>query len=85
MQEKILGYKVEGDTISEFLLLLRCITELLGIRTYNNLPRRDESLTCSKMKEVEPSARTLLEATLWMDWWLFSAWSLVMANSEEVV
>ena len=45
--------------------------------------RSDVTFTFSKIEDVEFAARTLLEASSEMDWWLYAAWSMILERCDD--
>ena len=50
------------------------------MRLYENISRSGVTFTSSELEEVEATLKILLEATSWIDWWLFTTYSLVKAT-----
>ena len=48
------------------------VTDLAGMRSFENLNRMDVILSSSEAEDVEAAMRSIVEATSWMDWWMFS-------------
>ena len=61
----------------------RHVTELAGMRSYENLDKTDVILSCSEAKDLEAAAFTVEETTSWMDWWTFAAKSMALRGSED--
>ena len=52
--------------------------------SFYNLNKTDVVIVASETEDLEATARTIMEATSWMDWWTYSAKSLALSDSSEV-
>ena len=76
-------YHFEGEEVANSHFLPRHMTELAGIRSYENLNKADVVLSSSEAEDLEAAACTVIEATLWMDWWTFVAESMTLQGSDD--
>ena len=58
-------YQFEGEELTKAHSLNRHVTELSGIRSFEN--KTDVILPSSEAKEMEAAIRSIVEATSWMD------------------
>ena len=61
----------------------RAITELGGMCLFDNLPKTSVEFLAMVAEDLEAAARTIIEATLWIDWWIYSAKYLALLDSLE--
>ena len=43
------------------------------MKSFDNLSRTDIIFSASNIEDLEAALRTLLEATSWLDWWMYAA------------
>ena len=73
-------YRFKGEEIVQACLLPCAIAGLEGICSFNSLIKIDVVFLYSEAEDLEVTARTIVEAVLWMDWWTFSAKSLALSD-----
>ena len=61
-------YYFEGEEVVRSCSLPYPVTKLGGMHLFDNLNETDVVLLSSEAEELETAARTVLEATSWMDW-----------------
>ena len=59
------------------------VTELANMRSYDNLSKTNVVLSSSEVEDFEAAARSVVEVTSWMDWWMFAAKSMALRGSED--
>ena len=59
------------------------MTELAGMCSYENLNKSDIFLFSFEVEDPKATAHTVVEATSWMDWWIFAAKSMGLRRSED--
>ena len=59
-------YRSEGDGVSRFHVLYCPITELIGMKSFDNLNKSDVILSSTEAKDLEMAACTVIELTFWM-------------------
>ena len=60
------------------------MTELAGMRSFDNLAKTDIVLSSSEAEDLEAAVRSFVEATSWIDWWTFTAKSMALQSFQEV-
>ena len=50
------------------------------MKTYGTVSRSDVAFAPFEIKEVESATQTLLEASSWMDWWMYVALSIILKD-----
>ena len=63
--------------------LPRAITEWGEMSLFDNIQKTDVVLLTSEAEALEAAARTIIKATLWVDWWTCSAKPLALLDSPE--
>ena len=78
-------YSLEGEEVVKFQFINRHMTELAGMRFFNNLAlaKTDVVLSSSEAEDLEAAVRSIVEVTSWMDWWTFTK-SISLQSSQEV-
>ena len=65
------------------LLLLCCITDVVGMNSFDSVTGLDVTFTSSEIEEVESAAHTLFEVVSWMDWWLCSTTAMILEQHTD--
>ena len=53
------------------------------MHSFKSLSKTHVALSAAKAEDLEVTARTVVEATSWMVWWIFFAKSLDLSSSED--
>ena len=53
------------------------------MRFFKNLKETDDVFSAFEVENLETTTRTVVEATLWMDWWTCSATSLALRDMSK--
>ena len=75
-------FEVEEETKTRSLN--HHVTELAGVRFFENLNRMDVILFFYEAEDTKAAMWSILEATSWMDWWTFTIKSLALKSSSDV-
>ena len=59
------------------------MTELAGMRSFDNLNKTGIILSSSEAKDMEAAMRSIVEVTCWMDWWMFAMKSLALKSTSD--
>ena len=54
------------------------------MKSFDNLCKTDEVISSSEIEDLEATARTLLETTSWLDWWMHTTKSLALCDKSDV-
>ena len=76
-------YRFEGEESTKPCSLNRHVTELTGMRSFDNLNKTDVILSSSEAEDMEAAMWSIVEATSWMDWWRFAMKSLALKYSSD--
>ena len=76
-------YCFEGDETTKACSLNHHVTELVGLRSYDNLSKTDFILSSSEAEDMEVALRFIVETTSWMDWWTYAVKSLALQSSTD--
>ena len=73
----------EGKELVKARSFNRHVTELTGMKSFENLNKTDVNLSSSEAEDLEAAVRSIIEATSWMDWWTFTMKSMAFKSSHE--
>ena len=76
-------YRFQGEDITKAKALNRHVTELAGLCTFDNLNKTYVIWSSTEAKEMEAALRSIIEATSWMDWWIFAVKSLALKSTDD--
>ena len=68
-------YRFKGEDVTKAKALNRHVTELVGLPSYKNLNKTDVMWSYTEAKDME--------ATSWMDWWIFVMKSLLLKSTKD--
>ena len=69
-------YRFKEEDVTKAKALNRHVTELVGLHSYENLNKPDVMWSYTEAKDME--------ATSWMDWWIFVMKSLLLKSTKDV-
>ena len=76
-------YWFQGEELTNAKALNRHIAELAGLRSFDNLNKTDVVWSSTEMEDVGATARFIIEATSWMDWWTYAMRSLALKSTSD--
>ena len=75
---------MEEEKVVRYSTFPGVITELEGMKSFDDFSKTDVAFSSSKIDDLEAAARTLLEATSWMNWWTYAAKSLALRDRFDM-
>ena len=76
-------YCFEGEDITKAKALNRHVTEVAGLRSFDNLNKTDVIWFSTEAEEMEATLRSVVGATSWMDWWTYAMKSLSLKSTDD--
>ena len=73
-------HHIKGEEVTRHRILPWAITDLWGIKSFEDLNKTDMVFSSSKVEDLKAAERTLLKVTSWIDWWFYAAKSLAMQD-----
>ena len=76
-------YRFEGEELTKAKVLNRHMTELAGLQSFDNLNKTNIIWSSTEAEDMEAAARSIMEATFWMEWWIFAMRSLALKSTDD--
>ena len=76
-------YRFQGEEVTKAKVLNHHLTELVGLRSRDNLNKTDFIWSSTEAEDMEAALKSIVEVTLWMDWWTFAMKSLSLKSTND--